>query len=332
MPEIIECKFSLFDEGRTYTGHHRKYILENAKAICYAPVTRETIALREALGFYGHGRRELSGKLKIREVEAIKLPSGATVISENVPACVTISFDINDDGIVTHRQEIMDNEPGRKISALNKSRVGGFSWACGGGDGGAMGATRLTGFAGFDYVWDPGFAKNRGYVLESAGEAPTADMIFESICSATGADRITAEADFQQWLASGIFESAALRDRLEQASVFEDSLREQIEEKGMLLESAQQMEKRRQDLITECAGKALVMVPGNVLEAMVRMSTDEDIQTVSAYFESAGRVDTSVLPVAGNSRKVVIPHGVQRGDIEYGSAASATDFSTITFK
>ena len=244
MPEIIECKFSLFDEGRKYTGHHRKYILENAKAICYAPITREKIALREALGFYGHGRRELTGKLNVREVEIVKLPGGNSVVMENEPACVTLGFDISDDGIVTHRQEILDNEPGRKVSALNKSRIGGFSWACGGGDGGAMGATRLTGFSGFDYVFDPGFTKNRGYVLESAGDAPTTDMILESISAAAGIDKTAAETDFQRWISSGIFESATLREQLEEASIFEDSLREQIEEKSMLLESAAGVDNR----------------------------------------------------------------------------------------
>lgn len=332
MPEIIECKFSLFDEGRTYTGHHRKYILENAKAICYAPVTREKIALREALGFYGHGYRELTGKLNVREVEVVKLPGGNSTIMQTEPACVTLSFDISDDGIVTHRQEMLDNESGRKASALNKSRVGGFSWACGGGDGGGMGATRLTGFAGFDYVYDPGFAKNRGYVLESASKDEiTEDMILESISAAVGIDKAAAENDYQRWISSGIFESATLRERLEQASIFEDSLREQIEEKSLLLESAQQAEKRRQDIITECAGKALVMVPGHVLEAMIRMSTEDDIKVVSSYFENAGRIDTSTLPVGEKTNKIIKNAPLYRSDVEYGTVASAVDFEQPVF-
>jgi hypothetical protein len=342
MPEIIECKFSLFDEGRTYTGHHRKYILENAKAICYAPITREKIALREAVGFFGHGRRELAGKVKIPEVMAVKLPNGASVITENVPACVTVCFEISDEGVVTHRQEILDTAPGQVVSALNKSKVGGFSWACGGSDGGSMGATRLTSFEGCDYVIDPGFSANRGYVLESAGDAPTTDMILESISAAAGVDRSGAEAAFQLWITTGIFEAAMLRDQLEQAAIFEDALRVQIEEKGLLLESAhltitaaQGAEKRRQELITECAGKSLVMVPGHVMEAMTRMSSEEDIQTVSAYFESAGRVDLSSLPVGSNrgGKTIIRQHGAPyRQEAEYGSAASAAELNTLVFK
>lgn len=38
-PKLIECSFSLLDTGRRYTGRHRKYVIENAREICYSPAT-----------------------------------------------------------------------------------------------------------------------------------------------------------------------------------------------------------------------------------------------------------------------------------------------------
>lgn len=334
MPEIIECKFNIFQEGRTYTGHHRKYMLESAISSCYDPKTREKIALREAVGFFGHGRREMAGKVKIREVEAIKLPNGATVITENVPACVTVGFEIDKEGNVTHRQEILDTAAGKAISALNRSRVGGFSWACGGADGGAMGLTRLTSFEGFDYVIDPGFSANRGYVLESAGEPATLDMILESISSATGVERPAAEAAFHNWVASGMYEAAILRNNLEQASVIQDSLQENIEGlEGQLVAVKSELATvaasthKRQQLIMECASKSTVHVPESVLTALVNMNSESDLVMVSNFLEAAGRVNLETLPV-GQHKKIVLPNAgfSPARDIEPGSAAAAAEF------
>ena len=72
-PQTISCSFSLLDEGRKYTGNHRKYLIENARDICYSDATREKIKLREAFGYYGHGRRVISGKMSLGEVEAVTL-------------------------------------------------------------------------------------------------------------------------------------------------------------------------------------------------------------------------------------------------------------------
>ena len=61
MKKTIDCAFSLLDTRRKYTGQHRKYVIENARTICYSPATRERLQKREAFGFYGHGRRILCG-------------------------------------------------------------------------------------------------------------------------------------------------------------------------------------------------------------------------------------------------------------------------------
>ena len=208
--ERIKCSFSLLDEGRKYTGNHRKYVIENAREICYAPETREKIKLREALGYYGHGGRQIAGRMDLSEVQAVTLPGGTEQVITNIPSNVTVQFDIDKDGTVTHSQDVLDSDTGRIVQGLNKSHVGGFSWACPGEDGGATGKTKLTGFSGFDYVLNPGFAYNRGYVLESAGEAD--QLIYEAV-NAVVRDEKKARAIADSWrldvpdLREALFES-----------------------------------------------------------------------------------------------------------------------------
>ena len=180
----LNCSFSLLDEGRQYTGNHRKYIIENAREICNSPATKEKIRLREALGFYGHGRRILAGKMNIGEVEAVTLPDGGKAIVSNIPSNVTVAFDVSPEGVVSHSQEVLDTETGKSVSTLHASRVGGFSWACPGVDGGRGKPTRLSGFSGFDYVLNSGFSSNRGYILEGAADtAGKEQMILECLAA-----------------------------------------------------------------------------------------------------------------------------------------------------
>ena len=150
MSEMIKCAYSLFDEGRKYSGNHRKYLLENAKEICYSPATRERIRLREALGYYGHGRRMLSGRMDIGETELAVMPDGTKAIIDNVPSNTTVAFDVADDGTITHVQEILPTDTGAIVSKLNAGKIGGFSWACPGKDGGRSRPTIMSGFSGFD--------------------------------------------------------------------------------------------------------------------------------------------------------------------------------------
>lgn len=334
MAQPIKCTFNLFQEGRTYTGHHRNYILENAIKVCYDPSTREKIRLREALGYLGHGRRELSGRLALPEVGAIKLPDGSAVITENVPANVTTQFEVHKDGTVEHTQEILETAPGKIVSGLNASRVGGFSWACGGFDGGVGGKTKLTDFHGFDYVMNPGFAANRGYILESASRADN-DMILENIVKTTGLAEKEAEKWLKHWTATAIMENAVLQDRLEEQAILEDALREQVETQTQQLERVQRqlklaesVEQHRRKMIMEAAQKSVVAVPGHVLESMLALANEDDFYKLTAFFESAGRVDLSTLPLPGQAReqRVISAPAKEKTAPEYGSAAAAVEF------
>ncbi len=305
MSNIIECTFNLFHEGREYTGNHRKYILDNAMKICGSPATKERIKLREALGYYGHGRRILAGKMNLQEVEAVKLPDGSSVIVSNIPSNVTTAFSIAQDGTVTHSQEILDTETGRVVAELHKSRVGGFSWACPGNDGGAIGATRLTGFSGFDYVLNPGFALNRGYVLESVNQ----DQILESITAATGMDDKHAEDLLRGWVASSHFRACELEDKLDAAERFEVALMDKLtekeveladlsREKQLAIQAATEEKEYRKKLLNFIVESAPFFIPEAVQHAMM----ENDFTRAQQIFESAKRVDFGQFPLNKNDK------------------------------
>ena len=334
MVEIIKCNFNLFDEGRKYTGHHRNYILESAVKVCYAPATREGIRLREKLGYLGHGRREIARKLQLNEVEQVKLADGSTIIVENVPSNITTFFEVNKEGNVEHHQEILETAPGKVVAGLNTSKVGGFSWACGGDDGGSMGATRITNFHGFDYVMNPGFSANRGYILESA-DSTTREMILESICK-TGVEDKVAELYLNSWAASAQLRAIDLEEQLEQAAIYEDAIREELEGKAAEIVTMQEAlaaeaaaKEARKKLVLECAGKSVIVVPDKVVNALLSMSGEADFFEILGFFESASRVDLGTLPLPGNEKKdgPRLPSQFRPLEAEYGKALAGYDFA-----
>lgn len=326
----IEITYSLLDEGRRYTGHHRNYIIENARKICDAPETREKIRLNEALGYFGHGRRVLAGKMTLNEVETIKLPNGSSMVIENIPSNVTTSFDIDSDGNVTHGQRILESEPGRVVKGLHNSRVGGFSWACSGKDGGVSKPTLISTFDGFDYVMNPGFARNRGYVLESAADDVTREMVLESICQSAGVDDKTAEAYLASWRDAEVLRAASLESRMEEMAVMEAALRSdfdahkaeyvKVKEQLKALEDANA---RRRKLIAESASKSIIVIPDAVQEILISGANEEDFAKLTAFFESAARMDLSGLPLGQAHDGVRIPVNGKRNrndPPEFGSA------------
>lgn len=332
MGQIIKCNFNLFHEGRKYTGHHRNYILESARKTCYAPETREKLRLREAFGYFGHGRRQIARKLQLEEVESVKLPDGSVVILENIPSNITTFFEVNQNGDVEHHQEILeDTKPGQIVAGLHKNKVGGFSWAMNGRDGGALGKTSVEEFYGFDYVLNPGFATNRGYLLESSDNGVTRDIILESVCQASGLDDKTAEAYLNSWIASSEIHNQELLERLEEAAIYEDSLREAVETKGGeivhlkgLVDKFNDAEKRRAEIITESAKKSIIVVPDKVVDALLNMADENDFNTLIGFFESASRVDLNGLPLPKNLQKGAAkgPNG-ENTPPEYGTAEAA---------
>lgn len=332
--EIIRCEFSLFDQGRTYTGNHRKYVLENARAIAVDPSVMERIRLRECLGFYGHGRRVMAKKMRIGEVEAIKLPDGTAIVVNNTPSNVTRALDIRSDGTIYHEQEILESETGKIVSQLNGSKVGGFSWACPGADGGRLKPTTLTGFEGFDYVLNPGFSGNRGYVLESAdGVTVSQDLILECVSRVVGDDK-RAEEYLKAWQADAVLEAADLRERLILAdSNMADTLAT-LEAKATAYEAltkqeqvavklAQDAEARLKGVVDIIVESAPFFIPDSAMHAIL----EGDFTKARGIFESAERIDFSQFPI-GKPRKATpkeAPAIQKSEDKAWGSVGRAWD-------
>lgn len=323
----IPCTFSLLTEGRKYTGQHRKYLIENAREICYSPATRERIKLREALGYYGHGRRVLCKKMNLQEVDVITLPDGTQAMVSNVPSNVTVKFDVAEDGTVTHEQEILDTETGKIVSGLHASRVGGFSWACPGEDGGRTATTRLKGFSGFDYVLQPGFAMNRGYVLESA--QGIRDQVLESVSAVVG-DDVRAEQLVAGWqfsyhsrihdLEDMVFESESeLIEVREQYRNVQRELVEAVSRKSRAEVELENFKKNFKGVLESVRENFPFFIPEAVMHEMM----NGDLTRAKAIFESASEFDFTSLPVREATRKserIVLAEGRQIEKPDFGSA------------
>ena len=319
-----EYEYNLLDEGRKYSGNHRKYLIENAREICYSPATRERIKLREALGYYGHGRRQIAGKMEIGETECVVMPDGSKVVVDNVPSNVTLAFDIDKDGRVTHKQEILDTSTGQIVNNLQKNKVGGFSWACPGRDGGTQSATIMTGFSGFDYVLRPGFAKNRGYVLEGVAGSPAYDAVFEAV---QDADKTRAYIQF----ATELYESITDNDLLNAVDA-NIAYREQLTKTKTTLAQAQselagamatntdlrakniELEKNMRGILEAFQEKLPFFIPQPVIDEMMR----GNFKRARMIFEEAGKYDSSTLPLG--TQKQPEPVLKRKEQAVYGTA------------
>jgi len=334
----VPCSFNIFHEGRTYTGQHRQYVLENAKRIACSPATQEKIKLREAFGYYGHGRRILARKMELGEVETVKLADGTKVVITNVPSNVTTQFSVDDDGTVNHTQDFLLTDSGKIAAALHASRVGGFSWACPGSDGGSRGPSRMTGFSGFDYVMKPGFSANRGYILESAdniGQGVDRGVLLESIAKSTELDDKIVEDLFNGWSAQAIFYAEDLEARLEESELYESALVVKLEEREkdyldleetnaklivtneQILGDVEKEKNHRKDLVNFICGSLPFFVPEEIKHAMM----ENDFDNARGIFESATQVDFFQLPLRKKreaERKVKITKPVKENYREVG--------------
>ncbi|EBF2947688.1 head processing protein, partial [Salmonella enterica] len=152
--KTVTDRFCLYKNARTGRQNGRKYVLGAVKAMLESKETQEGLRLGELYGYYGHGRREMTGKLELPETSVIMV-EGRPVVIDNVPACRTVDISVDDKGVVTHTQEILNTEPGKIVAAMIESRAGGWSWATGGRQAGNIAVT--TSFHGVDYVTNPNY-------------------------------------------------------------------------------------------------------------------------------------------------------------------------------
>lgn len=157
MPEVLRTvtdRFCLYKNAREGRQNGRNYVLSAVRSMLESKDTQEGLRLGEHFGYYGHGRREMTKKLDVPETSVIMV-EGKPVVIDNVPGCRTVSVSVDENGVVTHTQEIFNTEPGKIIAAMIDSAAGGWSWATGGRMAGSTAIT--TSFHGFDYVTNPNY-------------------------------------------------------------------------------------------------------------------------------------------------------------------------------
>ena len=252
--KTLKVTFNILDQQREHTtSKQRNYLVDNVRKVIQSPAVQERLRKRELVGYFGHYLREHAGKMHLDEKVMVPTPGGGHILVDAVPACVCTAIDIDDDGNLTHVEEIADNLEGRKTLSLFESGIGGFSWAC---DGGVYrGNTLISDLAGFDYVRQPLFSSNRPYVLDSAAqdsEAERAQLVLDSMVD-LGVDEGVATGALQAFYASSANEAEHYRTGLEGQMLINAEVMAELEETKALLDAAQGRDSRRSGLLADMA-------------------------------------------------------------------------------
>jgi len=146
-------QYNLNDRGRELTGKPRHFNIDKVAAFINGARTQERIQKRDMFGYYGHWPRVKFGMMPpeggIYQGKLVKLE----------PAISTIHLKAFPDGTIEHEEEFLETDAGRTAQKMFESKKGGFSSAL----------SEVEGrFFGFDYVNEPNFDDNRGYVLDAA--------------------------------------------------------------------------------------------------------------------------------------------------------------------
>ncbi|WP_419238293.1 hypothetical protein ACN08P_23500 (plasmid) [Photobacterium leiognathi subsp. mandapamensis] len=305
--QTVTDKFNLFNDGRKLSANHRNYILSAVKEMISSPRTQELLRLGEAYGYYGHQNRKRANKLDLSETEVINV-NGKPVVVENVPACRTTDITVDESGVVTHTQEVLDTPTGRLVDDLIKSSAGGWSWATGGRDTAEASITRS--YHGMDYVLQPNYISlnHPAMMLESIGERD--DMILESFMH-SGLDEDSAKHALNYIKVSSTQD--ALVDLEHEAMILESKLREQqtiIDELTQKVESHQQ----KDQMLLEALDSLPIFVTEDQRRAILSMATEDEKNVVTAMFESVGNGKMTTLPLRNQSIHSEYVKNVSRGD------------------
>lgn len=157
-------KFNLKERGRKYRGKERHFNIRAITQAINSPACQERVANRDMLGFLGHWPRVRFG---MNPAEGGLAEGRAHAVE---PAIVTTLLRAHPDGTIEHQAEFLDTAPGQIASRMYASRVGGFSSAI---------DPVPPEFFGFDYVNEPNYSTNRGYVLDDV-----TNMSFDDVLAA----------------------------------------------------------------------------------------------------------------------------------------------------
>ena len=148
-------RYNLKNRGRKYVGNDRNFDIEPLMQFINGPQCQESVKNHDMIGFYGHWPRIRYG---LRPQEGGPSEKGKAEIVE--PAFVTTFLKGYQDGTIEHKARFLDTDAGKLASKLFSERVGGFSSCI---------VERTHTFYGFDYVLEPNYTTNRGYVLDNVG-------------------------------------------------------------------------------------------------------------------------------------------------------------------
>lgn len=366
-PRTIPVTFNVFDTGRTYTGKQRDYILNNIKEVINSPAVRERLRLRQLQGYFGHTMRELAGKLNLTAKNVLNLPNGQQIVADAIPGCVTTDLSIDDDGNVTHVQEVLDNDEGNKIWSLHKNRIGGFSWAASGGTSG--GNTLISSLFGFDYVPDPLNANNRGWVMDSNEEVADRNTLLKAlkdegvekpgtVLDSWYASMTLANNKYQQQIGEieiMLLDANQEKDALQQVndalSARVETLETLVTERqqsyeaelqqindshasamAQLQQSVEQQQKAAEEsriaVMAAFGNQSAVSIPTAVLDALAAPVSVESLQPLSDFLQQVAKIHGGTLPL-GQQRKAeyVKKRGFGKDDENLGTIGVIPDMA-----
>ncbi len=322
--------YSLLKNARAIGANERNYAIDKVDKLFKSPIVQQSIKLRELYGYYGHGFRQLTGRLDVPEVAVINI-GGKPLITNTIPSNVCVDVSINTDtGIVTHTEDVLEGTDGGKIvGSMIASKIGGWSWATG-GDEGYVAIPKIL--KGFDYVVCPNYVSllhpaSEGLMLESAngdGASKYTEqgvMFLESMRSAGyGQEAIDAVIDDMQHHVTDLDVIANFR---EQAMILEAVAETQAlahtkyqAETERELTELRQLNKKRTSMFLEAIQALPVFISPEQKQAISRMETPEDLKITRHLFESVAKLPSGRLPNIGSPEQCQVPtKSVQCGPV-----------------
>lgn len=172
-----KIRYNVQERGREHRGKDRRFDLRAMAALVNSPAIQERVRNRDMLGYYGHWQRMKFGLIPPETV----VVDGKVINIE--PAIVTTFLRADENGNIEHETEFLENPSGKIAARLHDSKTGGFSSAVFAKPRGNLDVP--TEFAGFDYVLEPNYTTNRGYmfdgIMEEGVEADRELMLLDSV-------------------------------------------------------------------------------------------------------------------------------------------------------
>lgn len=311
----VTKQFNLKDHGRS-DGNGRGYLVDSVKRMRESPLFKERLKLGELYGYFGHNLRQLAGKMDLDEVTVINY-EGKPVVIETVPSNRTIEFDVSDDGVVTHTQEILDTPSGRAVLAMLDAGAGGWSWAVNGVQS-AMGAIART-FHGMDFVKHPSYIdlEKQQAMFESVG-VESEEALYANMFESAGFDAGQTDKLMSLWArrAPTVIE---YQEITQEVMMLESAL--MVREAELATELAQRS--AREIRMLEAVRNSPVFTSERQLKALTNMASDEDKAIVSALFESIAKHFPDLPLRNGNAQTVKdnpvkVSDEVERSAIMFG--------------